>query len=694
MTSATVTDTEIAARPRRRPQARFRKDIEGLRAVAVILVVAFHAGIGFVGGGFVGVDVFFVLSGFLITGLLVDEVGRTGSISLRGFYARRVRRLLPLSTLVLVATAIASFLLVPPIDRKGIAGDLVGAALWGANWRFAAASTQYMADTDKSPVLHYWSLSVEEQFYVVWPLLLLLLVYTLRYSKRRAPFATRRRVAVTLGVVTTGSFVASWQLTAAGSPFAYFGLHTRAWELGIGAALALARPVLGLLTRRAALAGSLVGLGMVVGSALLMDETTPFPGTAAVVPVLGAALLVAAGARVPDEGISKLLSHPVPRYIGRVSYAWYLWHWPVLILVNDRWGQTAAADGTSAPHASGPVVLAAVVASFGLAVASHYIVEEPARHAAWFQRSRARSLQLGGGLVSVSLVSAALLVSSTSLASNEGGASSLAASARADTPTNSACHAGFNGSEVPPASECRVGSGHGKLTIAVIGDSHMQEWRPALDRAVKERGWTYYYFGKSSCDVSDVPVWVAQQKSRYRTCDEWRNKMLDRVASIKGLDAIVIGRWMDYRTLALKPDGSRVDVASIEDVWRAGSARSFARLRKAAPRIVVLRDTPRPMSDVPACLSRNGGSAADACSFDRRTRTHLDAPLVAAEKAAAPAAVRFADMTSVLCPTDRCPVTTPQNVVIYRDGHHITARYSELVWREFSDAVERAIQGP
>src|SRR6476661_4043244 len=365
MTSATVTEAEIAAQPRRRPQARFREDIEGLRAVAVILVVAFHAGVGFVGGGFVGVDVFFVLSGFLITGLLVDEVGRTGSISLRGFYARRVRRLLPLSTLVLVATAIASFLLVPPIDRKGIAGDLVGAALWGANWRFAAASTQYMADTDKSTVLHYWSLSVEEQFYVVWPLLLLLLAYTLRYSKRSAPFAARHRVAVTLGAVTAGSFVASWQLTAAGSPFAYFGLHTRAWELGVGAALA----------------GSLVGLVMVVGSALLMDETTPFPGTAALAPVLGTGLLVAAGARVPDEGISKFLSHPVPRYIGRVSYAWYLWHWPVLVLVNARWGQTAAADGTSAPHASGPVVLAAVVASFGLAVASHYIVEVRARRA-------------------------------------------------------------------------------------------------------------------------------------------------------------------------------------------------------------------------------------------------------------------------------------------------------------------------
>ena len=171
---------------------RFRGDIEGLRAVAVLLVVAFHAGVGVVGGGFVGVDVFFVLSGFLITGLLVDEIARTGSISIADFYARRIRRLLPLSTLVLAATAVATFVLVPPIDRKGVAGDLVGAALWGANWKFAAESTQYMADTDKSPALHYWSLAVEEQFYVVWPLLLLLLVGSTGLALRAWPVAFRR----------------------------------------------------------------------------------------------------------------------------------------------------------------------------------------------------------------------------------------------------------------------------------------------------------------------------------------------------------------------------------------------------------------------------------------------------------------------------------------------------------------------
>ena len=401
MSVDTLTRPDLAPpRTRRQRRDRFRGDIEGLRAVAVVLVVAFHAGVGVVGGGFVGVDVFFVLSGFLITGLLVDEIARTGSISIGDFYARRVRRLLPLSTLVLAATAVATFVLVPPIDREGVAGDIVGAAVWGANWKFAAESTQYMADTDKSPVLHYWSLAVEEQFYVVWPLLLLLLVGSSGLALRAWPVAFRR-ISLALAVVIGGSLALSWLQTDAAEPFAYFGLHTRAWELGIGAALALLRPMLPLMTRGAAQGAALLGATMVVGAAVAMDESTPFPGTAALVPVLGTALVVAAGARLPDGVVSRTLSRPVPRYVGRISYAWYLWHWPVLVLATARWGEaTTGDDGAAASsHAPATVVVAAVALSFVLAAASHHAVEQPLRRARFLVLSRRRSLAAGGVLV-------------------------------------------------------------------------------------------------------------------------------------------------------------------------------------------------------------------------------------------------------------------------------------------------------
>jgi peptidoglycan/LPS O-acetylase OafA/YrhL len=228
MPSLLVNPSTPVADSRRARRDRFRGDIEGLRAVAVTSVVAFHAGVGFISGGFVGVDVFFVLSGFLITGLLVDELARTGRISLTHFYARRVRRLLPLAALVLAATAAATQVLVPAIDRAGVAVDLAAAALGVANWRFALQATQYMADTDKSPVLHFWSLGVEEQFYVVWPLLLVALIGMSGVAKRSWAVAFRRMVWV-LGGVFVVSLLLSVQQTSSGAAGAYYGLHTRAW---------------------------------------------------------------------------------------------------------------------------------------------------------------------------------------------------------------------------------------------------------------------------------------------------------------------------------------------------------------------------------------------------------------------------------------------------------------------------------
>jgi peptidoglycan/LPS O-acetylase OafA/YrhL len=699
---------------RRGPRDRFRGDIEGLRAVAVLLVVAFHAGVSVISGGFVGVDVFFVLSGFLITGLLVDEVRRSGTISLADFYARRIRRLLPLSTLVLVATAVATFLLIPPIDRKGIAGDLVGAALWGANWRFAAESTQYMADTDKSPVLHFWSLSVEEQFYVVWPLLLLLLVGRTGLAKR-AWSVVFRRMTLGLGVLVAVSLFLSWQLAADASPFAYFGLHTRAWELGIGAALALARPVLPLLSRPAAHVAAAAGALMVVASALVMDETTPFPGTAALVPVLGTALLVAAGARIPDEGVARALSHPVPRYIGRISYAWYLWHWPVLVLAKAHFGQASegAADGAAATEAPWTVIVAAVALSFALSVASHHLFEQPMRQARFLTGSRVRSLQAGGALVAVSLLFSGGLVAS-GLASGEQravdapAAASAAESkllgtevadlgprtpdeARADEPRGGPCYAGFSSTSAPPPEQCRVGPASGaKRTIVLLGDSHAHAWRPAFERAAKENGWTVYFWAKSACNISDVAVYSRTQKARYANCIEWREKVLDQVASIKEVDAVVIGRYPVYANSVLLPDGSQTTADTVGPVWTAASRRTFDRLGKVTDRIVMLHDVPWPTGNVPSCLSENPDDV-EACAFDREKRSGLDAPLLKAEKAADPKAVRLVDLTNVICPEQRCQVVTSAGQIKYRDNTHLSAGYSTALWRPLSERLEAAI---
>jgi len=697
----------------------FRGDIEGLRAVAVLAVVAFHAGLPGVRGGFVGVDVFFVLSGFLITGLLLDELAETGRVSLTEFYARRIRRLLPLATLVLAATAAATYALVPPIDRGGVGGDIVAAALWVANWRFAAESTQYMADTDKSPLLHYWSLSVEEQFYVVWPLLILLVAGG-GIAVRAWPVAARR-VGLVLTLLAGGSLALSVATTAESGPFAYFGLHTRAWELAAGGLLALARPSLSQLTRRAARGGTLLGALLVTASVVFLDESTPFPGAVALVPVAGAVLLVAGGARIPDEGVPQLLAHRVPRYIGRISYAWYLWHWPCLVLANARWPQAAdtAVDGATVGASRAPwaVLLAAVGVSFVLAVASHYVVEQPLRSWAFLRRSRRRSLRFGIGLVATSVLAAAALVSATFVADRQqqdlAGASSEVSSAveaasseatptvarvsmtpqeaRDDTPgALNGCHVAYQPTTALPTSECRLGPARGRHTVALIGDSHAMQWAPALAELANRQGWTVYVYGKSACTVSDVPVWSSGLKREYTECARWRSAVLERLRSLDHLDAVVVGRWMDYRGLALDGKGRRIAPDEVSATWRAGFARTVQALAPVTSRVLVIRDTPRPGQDVPTCLSRE--AAASACAFGKDIGTGLDAGLAAAEKAAAPATVGFVDLTSSLCPAEKCPVVAPTGHIMFRDGHHLTKSYSQTLAQPLGKAIEAALK--
>ena len=721
----------------------FRGDIEGLRAVAILLVVAFHAGIGVVGGGFVGVDVFFVLSGFLITGLLLDELARTGRISLVDFYARRIRRLLPLSTLVLAATAAAVPVFLPPIDQGKVGVDLVAAALGVANWRFAAESGQYLADTDKSLVLHYWSLGVEEQFYVVWPLLIVVLVGLPGLRRRLGPVVLRR-VALGLGAVFAGSLVMSWQLTASGSSFAYYGLHTRAWELAAGAGLALMRPVLGRLDLRAAAAAAWVGAALVLGSALLMGVTTPFPGTAALLPVLGTVLLVGGGAAAGRAGISRLLSHPWPRFVGRVSYAWYLWHWPCLVIANTRWpdlSAVAAEDGVAAdgaaPQAGPAVVAVAVAVSFALAVVSHYAVEQPLRRPGLLNLTRARSLRLGAALVAVSLASSLSLAVAAPGASAEdevvaapvpppavssqdaaaGPATPAAAAgarhtaagagprrqpaprpstpaqARADLPQGGACYVGFDSVTVPATERCRRGPAAGRRAVALIGDSHAHAMLPAFEQLARQENWTVYFFAKSACTVVDVPVWSRTLRARYDSCSVWRDKVLDRLAGIGGLDAVVIARYPNYRSTALQPDGRVASADTLGALWTAGARRSFERLGRGAARILVMRTVPAPLTDVPSCLSQHPRDV-EACSFDRAQRTNLDATLMAAELAAAPATARLLDLTETLCPGERCQVVTPAGQVMYRDSGHLTAGYSAGLWRAVRDGVEAGLRLP
>src|SRR6516165_5588098 len=400
----TVRQEAVASGPRRveRRTSRkgFRPDIEGLRAVAVIAVVLYQAGIPGFGGGFIGVDVFFVISGFLITGLLWREVATTNTVALGRFYGARARRLLPAAATVGIATALVVAVVLPPLQARSVFLDGIACALYAGNYRFAMHGTDYLAsDLPPPPFQHYWSLAVEEQFYLVWPVLIIgtaWLVHRLRAgaAARATPYA------VVLVLVAAASLAAAVLWTRTSPAWAFFSLPTRAWELAAGGLVALSIHQWRRLPLLPATIVGWGGLALIVLTCTQLGPSTPYPGTAALLPVLGTALVIGAGPVTDGLGVGRVLCRPAMRAIGRVSYSWYLWHWPVLLLMPPLLGEPAGL----------PARLTATAVSGGLAVITLHLVENPGRFAAALRQSAKASLTVAGAASAAAACACMLLL--------------------------------------------------------------------------------------------------------------------------------------------------------------------------------------------------------------------------------------------------------------------------------------------
>ena len=696
----------MASPPPNDGRAQFRPDIEGLRAIAVLLVLAYHARIPGLTGGYIGVDVFYVVSGFLITGLIVRELQSTGRVDLVAFYARRARRLLPAALVVIALTVIASAIVLPPLRVPDVAADGAAAALYVSNIRFAAQATDYLqAELAPSPLLHFWSLGVEEQFYLFWPALLFLVA---------GRGVSVRRIGLVVALVAVLSFALGVVWTATDAPLAFFLLPARAWELAVGASLALAISRLARLPARAATTAVAAGLALIVVGGIVFDTATPFPGTAALLPVAGAALVIAGGLRQPLNPLSRLVAIPPMRWIGGISYSLYLWHWPLLVL------PAAAVAGAGTGELPWPAKLGLLGLTFVLAEVSRRWIEDPIRHGRVSMLKPSRSLA-AAGLSSVIVAVGAL---GTGVIFGVGGATAAPtgdvtvnlatplptsmpsegppspssatasptleptlaptppgpvpadlvpplAAVRDDIPVIYAdtCHAEWKQTSFP---QCVYGKGNGPTTVFLIGDSHAAHWFPTLERLADEEDWRLVSLTKSACPVADLPVYNAALQREYAECDEWRAAVLDRIGREKP-DMVVIS---DSRTGQLWVDGSAVPYTDREDLWAIGLDRSIREIEKLTEHVVVIGDTPRPATDTPVCVSDH---LDDALACATPLKEAVAPEWMANEKTVSDqSGATFIDPTMWVCPTVPCPAVIDK-VLVYRDTHHMTAAFAKAL---------------
>jgi peptidoglycan/LPS O-acetylase OafA/YrhL len=710
-----VTPTE-EVQSRRSARSGFRPDIEGLRAVAVLAVVLFHADLPGVGGGFVGVDVFFVISGFLITGLLWREVSIAGTVGLRRFYGARARRLLPASAAVGVVTAIGAAVLLPPLQAGSVIVEGIASALYVSNYWFISEGVHYFGGhLPPSPFQHYWSLGVEEQFYLVWPPLIIGTAWLIRRARRRTraqAISSQRPYLVVLALVAVVSFALSLVITYVMPAVAFFSLPTRAWQLAAGGLVALTADQWRRLPTRAAAIVGWAGLGVILLACTRLSAATFYPGVAALLPVLGTALVIGAGCAAPAQGCGRVLGLSPMRAIGRISYSWYLWHWPVLVLTPALLGHPLGLAGR----------LAAALISGVLAILTLRFIENPLRFAAPIRRSPLASLAVGGVATAVAVCLGVVLLERVPVPVGRGAPAAPltitaappltgdnidaydAAVRHAFAQVQAAVAAAADlkavpSNLVPPLAdaaaeqnsyllngclrtpfqsgqpECATGDTASATTVALVGDSHAAMWTPAFQQVAEQRHWRLETLAKGACPLLDLPVadHLRGLVERFEHCEQWRGQIMARLRA-EHPRLVVVSLWRGYGSG--NGNGWLSGFTSYDPAWIDSLTRLVQQLRGTGTQVLVLGPVPGPQSSVPVCLS---GHLDDATACAPSRSTAVNEPGIAAESAATKAGGgQYADLTDLFCTTDRCPVIVG-NTLVYFDWEHLTLEYSRLL---------------
>jgi peptidoglycan/LPS O-acetylase OafA/YrhL len=605
-------------------------EIQGLRALAATLVLVFHA--KFVSGGFIGVDIFYVISGFLITGLLLKELKLNGRISLKAFYLRRSKRLLPASFLVLFVTAIFAWLVLPPISRGSIGRDMIATTLYISNYLFAWWQNDYQnLNATPSPFIHYWSLAVEEQFYIFWPLFIIAL----------AKLKNARKSLIGFSVVTVITFVLGVWLTIVAPIWAFYSLPSRAWELSIGALIALL-PTLRRQNRSLATLGALT----LLVSAFWFNERTAFPGAYALLPVLATAALLSSIGAWPQP-LKWLATNRISIWLGKISYPLYLWHWPILVLPISL----LARDLTVIER------IIALLITVLLADFTNRFIEDPLR----FRIIGPQRILMSTIIAMVLAIFIGIGISSTTTSALliQGKQVALAKIEAKPIIYGNGCHLNYKESISPI---CEFGKIDSKRVVVLYGDSHAAQWFPALEKLATEKGFQLITLTKSSCPSIEVDR-ESIGAFKMSNCATWRENAIKRITEVKP-DLIILSSFEHY-----KPQG---DPHNVKQWWARGSERTYQILQPLTSKIIYLLDTPLPTRNIPDCLA---STSADKCLADSK----LGLPQLAN--------FEIIDPAKWLCQDD-CPAIVRGNVA-YRDASHISVatslEVSDLLWQALVD---------
>ena len=717
----------------------FRGDIQGLRAVAVLVVALNHAGVSQFSGGYIGVDAFFVISGFLITGLLLRRSARDRKVSFSEFYAARARRILPIAAFTLIATTTASWYFLNFIRAQSAFRDSIWATFFAANLRFSRIGTDYFASAEpKSPIQHFWSLAVEEQFYLLFPLIVMAALFVFRKDalfhydddgiRRRGRFARQdvdaaavRRLTVALIVFVVASLAWSVYETSHHPTAAYFSALTRGWELGIGALIAIGAGQLARIPNGVRAALSWLGLGALFASVFVFNESTAFPGYLAAIPVAGAAFVIIGGlGNAHPLGAKLVLAAQPLRFIGDVSYSFYMWHWPVLIIATQRAGEKlAVSEG-----------LKLLGVAFAISVATYYVIEQPLHRGKLLHGTR-RGLAVWPIAISAVVVTAVIglqavqreidrrsvpfATATTTTTPQNSGPNTTTVPNGENTPSTlpvtgplstfeQAVEASLSGDRLaapvpfnlnPPVQKladglyepgscspgfgskttnsiCHIGAPNATRKLVLFGDSHARMWVTPIADFAKANNWDLIPLFKEGCVASNIGG--GNDKNRA-ACEAWQQWAFDQIAQLKP-DAVVIAHSYSE---AAKFGGTQVRAVTTVE-------REIADISKHAKHIAVLGDIPFFDQNPIDCLLANNAKLADCVTEITDGLDTLEGNM---QQAASDGNAEFISTRPWFCGGASCPMVIG-NVIAYRDQSHVSPVYAAQLGPAMAQALGSA----